>query len=39
MSLPATRGEWGAMIRGTVQQAEAEVAAQAGPDQHEEVIP
>ena len=39
MSLPATRGEWSAMIRGTVRQAEAEVAAQAGPDQHEEGIP
>ncbi|MDE1894561.1 MAG: ABC transporter ATP-binding protein [Pseudomonadota bacterium] len=31
MSLPATRGEWAAMIRGTVQQAEAGIAAQAGP--------
>ncbi|MFA6232123.1 MAG: ABC transporter ATP-binding protein [Rhodanobacter sp.] len=38
MSLPATRGEWGAMIRGTVRQAEAEIAAQAEPDQRDEEV-
>lgn len=36
MTLPATRAEWGAMIRDTVQQAEAEIAVQAAPEQHEE---
>jgi len=39
MSLPATRSEWGAMIRDTVQQAEAEIAAQAAPEQREEDRP
>lgn len=39
MTLPATRAEWGAMIRDTVQQAEAGISAQAGSDRHEEGHP